>query len=154
MCALQASQNVSEEEIANYDVDLNELKAEFAAAQEAEAEMQAAKDAKSADIEPTADLGKEIITQYACGACHNETGDPGGIGPTWYNLFGSEAEVVTEDGERITVTKDEEYIIESIVYPEAKKTSGYENGVMVAYDYLAEHELQSIVEYIKTLSDN
>lgn len=152
--ALQASQNVSEEEIANYDVDLNELKAEFAAAQEAEAEMQAAKDAKSADIEPTADLGKEIITQYACGACHNETGDPGGIGPTWYNLFGSEAEVVTEDGERITVTKDEEYIIESIVYPEAKKTSGYENGVMVAYDYLAEHELQSIVEYIKTLSDN
>lgn len=65
MCALQASQNVSEEEIANYDVDLNELKAEFAAAQEAEAEMQAAKDAKSADIEPTADLGKEIITQAA-----------------------------------------------------------------------------------------
>ena len=54
----------------------------------------------------------------------------------------------------MTVTKDEDYIIESIVYPEAKKTTGYENGVMVAYDYLAEHELQSIVEYIKTLSDN
>lgn len=54
----------------------------------------------------------------------------------------------------MTITKDEEYIIESIVNPGAKKTTGYENGVMVAYDYLAEHELQSIVEYIKTLSDN
>lgn len=152
--ALQASQNVSEDDIANYDIDLEGLKAEFTAAQEAQAELDAAKEAQAGDIEPTADLGKEIITQYACGACHNETGDPGGIGPTWYNLFGSEAEVVTADGSRMTVTKDEDYIIESIVYPEAKKTTGYENGVMVAYDYLAEHELQSIVEYIKTLSDN
>lgn len=152
--ALQLSQNISEDEIASFDVDLDALKADFNAEQEKVAEMQAAKDAQSADIEPTAALGKEVITQYACGACHNETGDPGGIGPTWYNLLGSEAEVVTEAGERITITKDEEYIIESIVNPNAKKTAGYENGVMVAYDYLADHELQSIVEYIKTLSDN
>lgn len=152
--ALQASQNVSEEDFAKYDIDLDELKAEFNADAEAEAELEAAKEAQNAEIEPTADLGKEIITQYACSACHNVTGDPGGIGPTWKNLFGSQAEVVTEDGSRTTVTKDADYIIESIVYPEAKKTTGYENGVMVAYDYLAEHELQSIVEYIKTLSDN
>ncbi len=152
--ALQASQNVSEDDIANYDIDLEGLKAEFTAAQEAQAELDAAKEAQAGDIEPTAALGKDIITQYACGACHNETGDPGGIGPTWYNLLGSEAEVVTADGSRMTITKDEEYIIESIVNPDAKKTAGYENGVMVAYDYLAEHELQSIVEYIKTLSDN
>jgi len=152
--ALQASQNVPESEISEYDVDLSAIQAEYAAEQEAIAEFEAAKEAASADVEASAALGKDIITQYACGACHNETGDPGGIGPTWRNIFGSEAEVVTSDGSRITVTKDAEYIIESIVNPEAKKTTGYENGVMVAYDYLAEHELQSIVEYIKTLSDN
>ena len=152
--ALQASQYVSENEIAEYDIDLEELKSEYAAEQEALAEIEAAKEEASADIVPTAALGKDIITQYACGACHNETGDPGGIGPTWKNLFGSEAEVLTEAGDILSITKDEEYIIESIVYPNAKKTTGYENGVMVAYDYLADHELQSIVEYIKTLTDN
>ncbi len=152
--ALQASQNVSEEDIAEFDIDLEDLKAEYAAEQEALAEIEAAKEAATAEVVPTAALGEDIITQYACGACHNVTGDPGGIGPTWYNLIGSEAEVVTEDGERITIVKDADYIIESIVYPNAKKTTGYENGVMVAYDYLAEHELQSIVEYIKTLTDN
>lgn len=152
--ALQASQYVSENEIAEYDIDLEELKSEYAAEQEALAEIEAAKEEASADIVPTAALGKDIITQYACGACHNETGDPGGIGPTWKNLFGSEAEVLTEAGDLLSITKDEEYIIESIVYPNAKKTTGYENGVMVAYDYLADHELQSIVEYIKTLTDN
>ncbi len=152
--ALQASQSVTEDEIAEFDIDLDDLKAEYEAEQAALAEIEAAKDAANADIVPTADLGKDIITQYACGACHNETGDPGGIGPTWRNAFGSTGEVVTESGEIITITKDADYIIESIVYPNAKKSVGYENGVMVAYDYLAEHELQSIVEYIKTLSDN
>ncbi len=152
--ALQASQYVTEDEITEFDIDLDELNAEYAAEQEALAELEAAKEAASADVVPTADLGKEIITQYACGACHNETGDPGGIGPTWRNAFGSTAEVLTDSGDRITITKDAEYIIESIVNPGAKKSTGYENGVMVAYDYLADHELQSIVEYIKTLSDN
>ena len=152
--ALQASQYVTEDEITEFDIDLDELNAEYAAEQEALAEIEAAKEAASADVVPTADLGKDIITQYACGACHNETGDPGGIGPTWRNAFGSTAEVLTDSGERITMTKDADYIIESIVNPGAKKTTGYENGVMVAYDYLADHELQSIVEYIKTLSDN
>lgn len=152
--ALQASQYVTEDEIAEFDIDLDDLNAEYAAQQQAQAEIDEAKEAATADVVPTADLGKEVITMYACAACHNETGDPRGIGPTWKNIFGSEAEVVTDAGDRITITKDEDYIIESIVNPGAKKTTGYENGVMVAYDYLADHELQSIVEYIKTLTDN
>ncbi|MCG8372608.1 MAG: c-type cytochrome [Balneolales bacterium] len=152
--ALQASQNVSEDEITEYDVDMDAIRAEYEAEQAAIAELEAAKEAANAEVVPTAELGEQIITQYACGACHNIDGAPGGIGPTWYNIFGSEAEVVTDTGERITITKDAEYIIESIVLPNVKKTVGYENGVMVAYDYLADHELQSIVEYIKTLSDN
>lgn len=151
--ALQASQNVSEEEIAGFDVDLDEIKAEYEAEQERLAELEAASSGGDAP-EPTIDLGKEVVAANGCAACHNVDGAPGGIGPTWKGLFGSEAEVITPEGEYITVTKDEEYIRESIINPEAKKQRGYENGVMVAYDYLADHEIESIVLYIKSLSDN
>jgi mono/diheme cytochrome c family protein len=150
--ALQASQYVSEDEIAGYDVDLDAIKAEYQAEQEKLAEIEAA---QSSDApEPTIDLGKEVVAANGCAACHNVDGAPNGIGPTWKDAFGSEAEVINQDGEYITVTKDEDYIRESILNPEAKKTRGYESGVMVAYDYLAEHEVESIILYIKSLSDN
>ena len=153
--ALQASQNASEEEVREFDIDIDSLQSEFLVEQERLAALEEARTPEEVgEIVPTAAMGEQIITQYACNACHNIDGAPGGIGPTWKNLFGDEAEVITESGDYITITKDAEYIIESIVNPEAKKARGYENGIMVAYDYLAEHELQSIVEYIKTLSDN
>lgn len=151
--ALQASQNVTEEEITGFDVDLDEIKAEYEAEQERLAELEAASSGGNAP-EPTIDLGKEVVAANGCAACHNVDGAAGGIGPTWKGLFGSEAEVITPEGEYITVTKDEDYIRESIINPEAKKQRGYENGVMVAYDYLADHEIESIVLYIKSLSDN
>jgi len=151
--ALQASQNVSEEQIASYDIDLDELKAEYQAEQDRLAEIEASK-APAEEIEPTIAIGKDVVAANGCQACHNLDGAPGGIGPTWKDLFGAEAEVITDAGDYITITKDEEYIRESIVAPEAKKTTGYENGVMVAYDYLADHEIESLVLYIKSLSDN
>jgi cytochrome c2 len=152
--ALQASQNVSEEEMAEYDINLSDITAEFQATQDAEAEKQGAEADQNAGVIPTAELGQQFATQYACSACHNTTGDAGGIGPSWKNLFGSQAEVINEAGEYSTITVDADYIIESIINPAAKKSRGYEAGFMMAYDNLAEHELQSIVEYIKTLSDN
>ena len=55
---------------------------------------------------------------------------------------------------KITLNKDEDYIRESIVAPGAKKTEGYEQGVMAPYDYLSDTEIESLVLYIKSLSDN
>jgi hypothetical protein len=63
-------------------------------------------------------------------------------------LYGSEREFT--DG--TTAVADEEYIIESIVEPGALIVEGYDN-VMVPYTHLSESELQSLVEFIRSLSD-
>lgn len=151
--ALQESQNINEQEIQEYPVDLSALQEEFTKEKARQDSIAAARAPKDAP-EPTVDLGKEVITANGCAACHNEDGSPGGIGPTWAGLFGSEGEVITADGETITVTKDEDYIRESIVSPEAKKPVDYAQGVMASYSYLAEHEIEAIVLYIKNLSEN
>ena len=151
--ALQESQNVNEQEMQDYPVDIAALQAEFTAERERQDSVAAAR-APSDAPEPTVDLGKEVITANGCAACHNEDGAAGGIGPTWAGLFGSEGQVVTADGETITVTKDEDYIRQSIVEPEAAKPVDYQQGVMASYSYLADHEIESIVLYIKNLSDN
>jgi mono/diheme cytochrome c family protein len=151
--ALQASQNVSEDEINQYDVDVAELQNEFTAEQE---RLAALAEARKPEKEPEASvqLGEQLVGQYACGTCHNEDGSDGGIGPTWAGLFGSTSQGIDADGNTITITKDEAYIRESIVAPGAKKTAGYEQGVMAAYDYLSDTEIESLVLYIKSLSDN
>ncbi len=151
--ALQASQNVDESQMRQYDIDLAKLKSEYEAEQQRLAELAEARKPEK-EAEASIDLGKQLVGQYACGTCHNEDGSDGGIGPTWKNLFGSTAQGINADGETIEITKDEDYIKESIMNPEAKKTEGYENGVMAAYDYLSETEIESLVLYIKSLSDN
>jgi cytochrome c oxidase subunit 2 len=79
--------------------------------------------------------------------CHTTDGSSS-IGPTWQNLFGHE--VTLEDGS--TVTADEEYLRESIIEPSAKIVEGYPPS-MVPYDFLSDSEINSLVEYIKSLSD-
>ncbi|MEX0822770.1 MAG: cytochrome c oxidase subunit II, partial [Balneolaceae bacterium] len=70
-------------------------------------------------------------------------------GPSFQGLFGSERNF--EDG--TTATADEEYLRESITMPGAKIVEGY-NNAMVAYDYLSDSEIESLIEFIKTQSDN
>lgn len=151
--ALQASQNATEDQLAQYDVDITELQNEFKAEQERLAKL--AEERKPEKEEAASiEMGEQLVGQYACGTCHNEDGSDGGIGPTWKGLYGSTAEGVDADGNAITLNKDEAYIRESIVVPDAKKTSGYEQGVMAPYDYLSDTEIESLVLYIKSLSDN
>jgi mono/diheme cytochrome c family protein len=151
--ALQASQNVSEDEINQYDVDVNELQSEYKAEQERLAALAEARKPEK-EAEASVQMGEQLVGQYACGTCHNEDGSDGGIGPTWKGLFGSTAQGIDADGNTISITKDETYIRESIVAPGAKKTQGYETGVMQPYDYLSDTEIESLVLYIKSLSDN
>ncbi len=150
--ALQESQNITEDELAAYDVDIAALNAKASEEQAKADSISAAKEASQESIEASVSLGAEVITANACGTCHSEDGSAG-IGPTWAGLFGSEAQVVTAEGETMTVTKDEDYIRESIVDPEAKKTAGYEQAVMASYSYLADHEIESIILYIKNLDN-
>lgn len=148
--ALQASQYVTEAEMKEMGIDVDALKAE----KTAELEEKAAAEAETpqSTIEPSLEIAEKVIATNACNACHSIDGSAI-IGPTWKGLYGSEAEVITESGEYITVIKDDEYIKESILNPEAKKTRGFETGIMVPYT-LTETELQSMIMYLKTLSDN
>lgn len=145
--ALQASQYVTEAEMEELDVDLDALKAENTA----EVEEQEAQEAAAPVQAPSLDIAKEVIAMNACSACHSTDGTSI-VGPTWKGLYGSEAEVITESGDYITITKDDEYIRESITHPEAKKTKGFETGIMVPYQ-LTETQILSVIEYIKTLSN-
>lgn len=150
--ALQESQNITEEELQGYDIDIASMKAK-AAEDQARADSIAEARQPEETPEPTVTMGQEAITANACGTCHNEDGSDGGIGPTWAGLFGSEGEVITEDGETITVTKDEDYIRESIVEPNVKKPVDYAQGVMASYSYLSDVEIESIILYIKNLEN-
>lgn len=143
--ALQRSQNVSEEEMQQYDVDIAALREDYAARQQARQEQEAA---ASAGEEISADRGQQLFAQNGCQGCHSIDGADG-VGPTHQNLFGRTETM--QDGS--TVTVDSAYVHESIVNPSARVVEGYQ-PVMVPYDYLSEAEIASIIAYLRTLSDN
>jgi mono/diheme cytochrome c family protein len=144
--ALQKSQHVPEEEVKEYNVDLATLQDSYKEEQmaaEAEKEAEAGEEGGEVSIE----RGKTIAQNNACMACHTTDGSKA-VGPSWQNLYGHE--VTLEDGS--TVTADEEYLRESIVEPSAKVVEGYPPS-MTPYDFLSESEINSLIEYIKSLSD-
>ncbi|MEL7832402.1 c-type cytochrome [Fodinibius sp. N2] len=144
--ALQKSQNVSEDEIQQYDVDLTALQEDY---QEKLAAEQAKKEAEADDDgEVTASRGQTVAQNNGCMTCHSTDGSKL-VGPTWQNLYGSERTL--DDGS--TVTADEDYLRESIVDPSAKVVEGFPPS-MVPYDYLSDSEINSLVAYIKSLSEN
>lgn len=145
--ALQKSQNVSEDEIQEYDVDLAALEEDYQeqlAAEQAKKEAQASGDGGEVSVE----RGKTIAQNNGCTTCHSIDGSKM-VGPTWQNLYGSER--TFDDGS--TATADEEYLTESIVNPSAKVVEGYPPS-MVSYDFLSDSKINSLVEYIKSLSEN
>ena len=144
--ALQKSQNATEDQLKQYDVDLTSMREDFKKKQAAAA----AKEAKAAQNdggEVSAERGKTIAEDNVCGTCHSTDGSKI-VGPTWKNLYGHEVEL--EDGS--TVTADEEYLRESITDPTAKIVNGFPPS-MVPYNHLSESEINSLIAYIKTFSD-
>lgn len=147
--ALQRSQSVPEEEVKEYDVDLASLQEQYTqkqAAEQAKKEAQAA--ASEGGGEVSVERGKTIAANNACNTCHSTDGSRL-VGPTWQNLYGSERPL--ESGE--TVTADEEYLRESIVEPSVKIAEGFPPS-MVSYSFLSDSEINSLVAYIKSLSEN
>jgi cytochrome c oxidase subunit 2 len=98
--------------------------------------------------EALAELGAELHASQGCIACHNVSGDPGGVGPTWKGLFGSAREFT--DG--TSQTADEEYLRNSILNPTSEIVTGYAPVMPANYaDVLSDQQLDAIIEYIKTL---
>jgi cytochrome c oxidase subunit II len=100
---------------------------------------------------PMAERGAKIFNR-ACKTCHNATIPDRLIGPSLYQSFGKDEELV--DGS--TVKIDENYIRESILNPQAKVVKGYADGngrsAMNSFQgALSDAEVTALIEYIKTL---
>lgn len=105
----------------------------------------AQKQAEAAAITDPVELGKKLVAQNGCAACHSIDGTAG-IGPTWKGLFGSQVSLA--DGS--SVLGDEAYITESIKNPNAKIHAGFQPNAMPQYSF-TDAQIANIVEYIKTL---
>lgn len=89
--------------------------------------------------------GADLARSEGCMACHSADGRSS-VGPTWKGLYGSEVEL--EDGS--TVTADDEYLARAIEDPEAERVAGF--SATMPDRKLSDDEIESIVEYIRTLS--
>ena len=104
---------------------------------------------KTVTPEEMAKLGQELHASQGCVACHNVTGDAGGIGPGWKGMYNHD--IPLADG--TTVKGDEEYLKNSIVNPNLQIVQGYAAGLMPQTygDVLTEDQIQYLIEYMKTL---
>ncbi len=117
-------------------------------------------------IQPDADLGKQVALKYGCVSCH-AVGDPslptpptptvgtnGAVGPPWKGLWN--APRTFADGSTINAV-DAAYVRESILDPARRVPVGYEMertgiGMPSFLGVLREHEIDSLVLFIKTLA--
>lgn len=92
--------------------------------------------------------GAKLYKDLGCGGCHTVAADaPKLSGPSWVGLFGNKREF--EGGS--SAQGDENYIRESILNPMAKIVKGYP-GIMPPYaGRVSDEDIDSIIEYIKTL---
>ena len=95
-----------------------------------------------------AECGQRWAQTYGCVACHSINGDEG-VGPTWLGLFGHEVQLA--DGS--TVIADQEYLLNSILDPNAQTVAGFPPGIM-PQDFgerLSEAQIQQIIAFIMSL---
>jgi cytochrome c oxidase subunit 2 len=71
-------------------------------------------------------VGRKLHITLGCIACHNMTGAPGGVGPTWKNLAGSKV----HDTNGQVVVADYQYLKSAILHPGHLKVRGYPRGIM------------------------
>ena len=102
--------------------------------------------AVAASGEPSAAEGERLANEvYGCNACHSTDGTVL-VGPSWQGIYGSQEAL--EGGGSATV--DDDYIRESILNPEEQLVEGFGNLMPVLG--LSDAEIDSIIEYIKTLN--
>jgi cytochrome c oxidase subunit 2 len=90
--------------------------------------------------------GKQLFQTYGCMSCHGQ------YGPTLAGLYGRPVTVIDENGRQRTVTADDAYLRESIIYPDAKLVLGYPNRMPSFKSTLSEEQILDLIEYIKSLS--
>jgi cytochrome c oxidase subunit 2 len=92
--------------------------------------------------------GERLVTSNGCLGCHSLDGSAG-VGPTWLGAFGSEGKL--SDGSSVLV--DENYLVKSIVNPNADIAASYYANVMPQTygDQFSEEDINNIIAFIKSL---
>jgi cytochrome c oxidase subunit 2 len=96
--------------------------------------------------------GAQLFAMKGCNACHavkpeSVAGQPN-IGPRLWNAFGRQE--IMSDGLKLTI--DENYIRESIEYPNKKTVAGFAAGQMPTFKgLLSDAQIGDLIAYIKSL---
>src|SRR5690625_1785477 len=105
-----------------------------------------ASEAEAAAADPV-ERGKGLVAEHGCIACHT-TDSKRTVGPGWGGLFGSEV-TLADGGSRVA---DRDYLVESILEPDADIVEGYPPGLMPTYEGLLDQdEVDAMVEYLVSL---
>jgi cytochrome c oxidase subunit II len=91
--------------------------------------------------------GQELFAQLGCDSCHAP--DAGTRAPELAERFGKSVSLASGG----TVPFDENYIMESILQPQAKVIAGYDPIMPTYQGQITEVELAQIVSYIKSMSE-
>lgn len=99
------------------------------------------------------DAGFNVIKMNGCVACHSSDGTKL-VGNSFKGIWMEDRQVI-EDGVEKTVKVDAEYIKSSIYEPDKQVVVGFNSGLMPGYEgQITEEEINQIVEYIKSISQN
>ena len=98
---------------------------------------------------PPAKVGEALWSQRGCRGCHSVDGSIVNA-PTWKGLWDSMQPLT--DGTQVKA--DENYIRESILYPQKKIVAGWGNAMPSYLGQLDDRDVNSIIAYMKTLNDN
>jgi cytochrome c oxidase subunit 2 len=97
------------------------------------------------------EAGQMLYNTRGCIQCHSLDGTTG-LGPTWKDMFGSQVPIVGQGN----VLADENYIRESILYPQAKVHQGFgpPSPMPSFLGQLNDNDIMALISYMKSISVN
>lgn len=96
------------------------------------------------------DYGERLFVKYGCAGCHSVTPERSvKVGPPMYGIATEGVQQIAGEG---AVTVDDNYLRESIEYPERRIVDGFAGRNMPAFrGRVTEQELNALIDYIKGL---
>ena len=95
--------------------------------------------------QPPTVAGAQLFEQYACNTCHEDAAT--GRGPSLVGIAGQEVRLA---GGR-TMERDDAYLRESILNPNAKMVEGYQPLMPTFQGQISEEGVMQLISYIKSL---
>ena len=99
----------------------------------------------SASAQTPEGRGQALVQANGCVGCHSLTG-VNGVGPTWLGMVGSQVPLAGGG----SATADDNFLFESIKFPQAKIVAGFESAKMPDYGF-SDEQINDIIAYIKSI---